>query len=497
MVGAASALLLLGTSLIPVGKARTVHLVMAGLVAVTATSLWHRMPPAQRLLATDPPPGIEIDRYEDALTLNQVMQGADGQRVLLTDLQHMDAATDPASVQIQQDQVRLPLVLHPHPRTLLLLGLGTGISASAAHELPDLHIEAADISPGAIRAAQTWFAPVNHRIMDRVVAHADDARHFLGSSQAQYDIIVGDLFHPDLAGMSSLLSVEQFARARAHLSDGGVFIQWVALNQFDQDSLFTVLRSFRVVFPQGVLFLDGMHLALAGSVGVVPEQLMAEALRRGDRTPLPNGTDDTVTWMGRYLGPIPATTGPTENERRPHIEYRLAHLHYTSEPPIAPLLARLRQQRPGADNTANRLGLTGEQRNAFVSAHAATSMAMQSWEAALAGRAEQALTLVHLAHEANPHDHWMASALADERFEQWQTSGTAPDPRQLQNILDIFPEHLDARRTLWHWLREAGQTTAAAQQAERLRQLAPLDPEFANLAPITSKAVNPGVVSGP
>ncbi len=86
----------------------------------------------------------------------------------------------------------------------------------------------------------------------------------LSSTQRHYDVIVGDLFHPDIAGMGSLLSVQQFQRARNHLNMDGIFVQWLALNQFDIQSLNAVLRSFQRVYPNAQIFMDGMHLALVG-----------------------------------------------------------------------------------------------------------------------------------------------------------------------------------------------------------------------------------------
>jgi len=61
-----------------------------------------------------------------------------------------------------------------------------------------------------------------------------------------------------------MLAVEQFQRIRARLAPQGIYVQWLALNQFDVSTLSIVLRSFRQVFPESQLFLDGMHLALVG-----------------------------------------------------------------------------------------------------------------------------------------------------------------------------------------------------------------------------------------
>lgn len=478
---AGAALLGLGVALFanPASKAKQLRLALA--LGVLGFAIWHRMPPAQYFLAAGPDTGHEIDRYEDALTLNQVMQQADGQLVLLTDLQHMDASSDPASVQIQADQLRLPLLLHGHAKRVLLLGLGTGISASAAQAWPETQLEAVEISPGAIKAAQTWFAPVNGQIMQRLHAYNDDARHFLNASHTRYDVIVGDLFHPDLAGMSSLLSVEQFARAKAHLADQGVFVQWLALNQFDVDSFNTVQRSFKAVFANGSLFIDGMHVALVGTLATQPAwasnviATTSDPLLAGSRT----GGEGAMTWLGRYLGPVQGDAGPTETEFTPRIEFRLARLHYAAAPQIGQILAQLRRQRATAQAAGEQLQLSAEQHNAFFNAYVGTDLAMQSWEAVMAGQSDRAQNLMHLSYEANPADHWMASALADERYEQLQGSGQLADKSALQTVLNVFPDHIEALRALWHWDQLQGHTEAAKHDLGQLKRLTPLDLEIA------------------
>jgi len=128
---------------------------------------------------------------------------------------------------------------------------------------------------------------------------------FLSATQNKYDVIIGDVFHPDLVGLSSLLSVQQFQRARNRLSENGLFVQWLAINQFDSESLGVILRSFRRVFPDAQLFLDGMHLALVG-----PRQKFAGAtgmLRNlaahvRSTAGCGDGGEGGWTWLGRATG---------------------------------------------------------------------------------------------------------------------------------------------------------------------------------------------------
>ena len=121
-----------------------------------------------------------------------------------------------------------------------------------------------------------------------------------------YDVVIGDVFHPDLAGVGSLLAVEQFERVRARLAAGGLYVQWLALNQFDPDTLCVVLRSFRAVFPKGQLFLDGMHLAMVGprdgGSGAPSLSAHLSSLTPDERAEA--ASEGESEWLGRYWGPI-------------------------------------------------------------------------------------------------------------------------------------------------------------------------------------------------
>ncbi|MDX8405033.1 MAG: spermine synthase, partial [Mariprofundus sp.] len=133
----------------------------------------------------------DLSVHEDAVSLTHVVVQANGQRVLLSDLQRMDAASDPTAVTVQKNQARLPLLLHPHPRSVLFLGLGTAVTASGSLPFTGLKRTAVELSQGAIDAASDWFAPVNGGVVAQMTVVHDDARRFLRTDIDHYDVIVG------------------------------------------------------------------------------------------------------------------------------------------------------------------------------------------------------------------------------------------------------------------------------------------------------------------
>lgn len=439
-------------------------------------------PEVARLMPKAQAGSVDLYRYEDALTVTHVVKDGDGQRLLLTDLQRMDASTDPAAVLAQKNQARLPLLLHPGARSILFLGLGTGISAAGSLPYPGLKREAVELSKGAIDSAGTWFAGSNQDVMKIMKVHRDDARHFLNASTGQYDVIVGDLFHPDLAGVGPLLSVQQFEHARARLTEDGIFVQWLALNQFDPASLEVVLRSFREVYPNAVLFVDGMHLALVGPQG----RLATVAEMRANLSGLgesagrdATGGEGLWTWLGRYWGPIMAGPGAIQDEWSPYIEFSLPKARFEGGMDMSRVLGMLLRGRPGVHDAAGAFGVDGPDGKSFERAYIGSELAARSWIAFLRGDDMMALKLRRYAYQANPKDRWIASTLADnmmatlpQAIEHGMDRKTA-----LQKILEIYPDDVEALREMMRLENASGNREVGKTYRLRLLAASPLDKE--------------------
>ena len=500
-LGAALGAVVAGVVLIPLwGSAATV--VMAAMALLILGLLWARagvaawlalplfvvlawpvikLPSVSALLPHAQAGSRDLSLYEDAVAMTHVVEQQDGQRLLLTDLQRMDASTDPTAVFVQSNQARLPLLLHEQPRSVLFLGLGTGISVAGSLPFPDLQRNAVELSQGAIVAAERWFAPLNHDALHQTKVTRDDVRHFLSATEDKYDVIIGDVFHPDLAGSSSLLSVQQFQRARNHLSNNGLFVQWLALNQFDNESLKVIFRSFRRVFPDAQIFLDGMHLALVG-----PNQKLSGAtgmLRNLQRMPVAQQYQATAgeggwTWLGRYWGAVPDSPGPVQDEWSPMIEYRLPRARYAGELDVSSLLRNLLQIRPNVRAAATLLGVQDAGKESFERAYMATELMVRSWLASAQGETQPAGRLMYLAYQANQKDRWIAYALADSMFSSLaQARDHGLNERDaLQKILRINSQHVEAQRALWRLERQAGDAQAEPSRM-RLLELSPLDRE--------------------
>jgi len=419
---------------------------------------------------------------EDAVSVTHVVQQADGQRVLMADLQRLDASTEPTAIEVQKNQARLPLLLNPSSDRLLFLGLGTGITVAGSLAYQGLTRTAVELSEGAIEAAQRWFQAFNGDVFEYTHIVHDDVRRFLKTDTQHYDLIIGDLFHPDLVGRSALLSLEQFQRAKARLSSDGIFVQWIAINQFDLASLKVVFRTFHAVFERSYLFMDGFRIALVGpenalnDVNTLLAQLKAVDVDLAEAT----GGEGVWTWYGRYWGALTWDTGPRQSEWSPVIEYGLPAAKYNNKLNLTDILAYLLFHRPTALLAAQQLGVNQASYEQFEAAYMASEMLLRSWLAGFAGRAMEAQQLLRLAHSANGLDRWVGFDMADKMFSSVPEAVKkgVDEVEALQRILAIRGDHVPTLKALWRKALEAGQIGQANVYHRQLKQLVPLDIEI-------------------
>jgi spermidine synthase len=148
-----------------------------------------------------------------------------------------------AAPHVSGEKWLLPLAVLSNANTdnLLLVGYGGGV---VLEDVPEgiKHIDVIEIEPRVIDANQATrgFRKREPLADGRVRVVINDARSALNLTQRRYDAIVSQPSHPWTAAASHLYTREFMLQARAHLTDNGVFVQWMNISFMD-DSL---LRSF-------------------------------------------------------------------------------------------------------------------------------------------------------------------------------------------------------------------------------------------------------------
>jgi len=336
------------------------------------------------------PDGSRIVRYEDGPTA-AVSVVEDGAGVLRLRINNRAQEGSSATQRVDGRQAFLPLLLHPAPERALFLGLGTGVTASLAARDPTLRVDAVELLPEVIRAAELFAPSVEGgAAWPRLRLHRADARRYVRASNERFDLIVADNFHPARSGSGSLYTVEHFQAIRRRLAHGGLFCQWLPLHQLDRETLRSIVASFMAAYPAGsALIASGsLETPVLGLVGGNDDaRFDAGRLReRRSRVALPQllsgiGLEDELAVLGSFVaGPSSlrrfAGNAPLNTDDYPIVTYTAPAVTYSPDSTAAErFVALLRELSltprellgPGADAAfSKRLAAYWAARNLFI-----------------------------------------------------------------------------------------------------------------------------------
>jgi len=275
-------------------------------------------------------------------------------------------------------QAHVPLLMHPSPGQVAVLGLGTAITAGGASFHQVQNLSAVELVPEVIEIARTFFREANRNILEQPQTHIvlDDARNFLRTTQSKFDVIIGDLVVPWRQGEGSMLTLENFAAARAALAPGGLYCQWLPLFQLSQSELEILTRTFLQIFPRASVWRgdfspDRPSLCLIGAAQSLEsdEAALESRIRSMQKDPLNPQISDPIGFWMNFIGTIePQDLGGTDErlnrEDRPCIELIGPMEHGSNSSacigrPLQKILSTIKQRsaaRKGKPSSAQVLG---------------------------------------------------------------------------------------------------------------------------------------------
>jgi spermidine synthase len=163
-----------------------------------------------------------------------------------------------------------PAFFHPDPIDVCVIGYGTGTTVGSVALHPGIKVDAIEIEPAIIEAAD-YLNKFNNDPLGRknVTLHLTDGRLHLQRSMGKYDMITSEPSNPWLAGVSDLFTVEFYKLAYNALNSEGVFGQWIHMHHLKPEALKLVFRSFQEVFPDAYMLAvePGYDLMLIGCKG--------------------------------------------------------------------------------------------------------------------------------------------------------------------------------------------------------------------------------------
>jgi spermidine synthase len=226
------------------------------------------------------------------------------------------ASTIRYDMRLQRMMGHLPVILHQNPKTALVVGFGAGVTAGSLVVHPEIErIVICEIEPLVPKAAKEYFGQANYNVLDdpRVEVIYDDARHFIATTNEQFDIITSDPIDPWMDGAAVLYSVEYYELAKERLRPGGIVAQWLPLYETDEASAKSELASFLQAFPEGTAWSShiprngGTDLVMIGQVGPMKIDVEQLASRIEENPRLAQSLADVdldylITLLAAYFG---------------------------------------------------------------------------------------------------------------------------------------------------------------------------------------------------
>jgi len=175
----------------------------------------------------------------------------------------------------------MPLFLKPDAKTAAIIGMGSGMSTHAILGSPNLEsVDTVEMEAKVIEGAKYFLPAVDRAYNDaRSHLHVEDAKTFFSTHNKSYDIIVSEPPNPWVSGVATLFSQEFYQRIGNHLSDGGVFVQWIQLYEIDVNLVASVFNAMEAEFKDYVVYqAGGGNIIVMASVDSMLPPLRDDAL---------------------------------------------------------------------------------------------------------------------------------------------------------------------------------------------------------------------------
>ncbi|MDE0911019.1 MAG: fused MFS/spermidine synthase, partial [Myxococcota bacterium] len=171
-------------------------------------------------------------------------------------------------------------MLRPQAKSMMVVGLGGGVTVE---DIPR-NIERIDVIEleEEVVAANRWLS--ERRAVDplsdpRIHVHVNDARSALFLTDQKFDVIAAQASHPWTGGAAHLYTGEFFKLISDHLTDEGVFVQWIGRTFVDVPLVKTLVSTLHQHFKYVHVYKE---ILFVSSNSPLPDRLDLEALLAQD-----------------------------------------------------------------------------------------------------------------------------------------------------------------------------------------------------------------------
>jgi spermidine synthase len=162
----------------------------------------------------------------------------------------------------------IPLAMHANPRSVAVIGFGSGMTAHTFLGSDRVqHVDIVEIEPLMVKAAHLFGERVARVYSDpRANIVIDDAKAYLAGGAQKYDVIVSEPSNPWMGGTAALFSEEFYRFVPQHLTDDGIFVQWLQLYEITPDLVASILKAMLPRFADVQAYItNGSDVLLVAS----------------------------------------------------------------------------------------------------------------------------------------------------------------------------------------------------------------------------------------
>jgi len=205
--------------------------------------------------------GAEIVFYRDGKTAS-VSTFRSGNNLTIATNGKPDAGVDMAGGRGTDEATMvllaaLPLAFSDTPDNVAVIGFGSGMSTH--NLLADTRVQRVDtieIEPAMVEGARFFGERVERAYNDpRSHIIIDDAKAYFAGQQRKYDVIVSEPSNPWISGVGTLFSKEFYQFVPRHLTEDGLFVQWLQLYEIDEALVGSILQALTPEFDDYVAYL--------------------------------------------------------------------------------------------------------------------------------------------------------------------------------------------------------------------------------------------------
>ncbi len=162
----------------------------------------------------------------------------------------------------------LPMAVHRNTKNVACIGIGSGMTSHIVltnSEIED--VDVIEIEKAMVQAARGFGGRVEKTFNDpRCHIYIEDAKTFFTNHQKKYDIIISEPSNPWVSGVASLFTREFYHQIKNHLTDKGIFTQWIQLYEISTPLVATVIKALSSEFQDYILyFMDKGNILLIAS----------------------------------------------------------------------------------------------------------------------------------------------------------------------------------------------------------------------------------------